>query len=394
MLIDARRVGSGIAMLLGLSLPASAATFQGLGAPVGGNSRAFALSEDGSVVTGAWFSEGQDRAFIWDRVNGLNLLPTEPSLPGLDWATAVSAGGEVVVGQGGDIALRWSADFGKEVLGQLPSDPNSIFPMTSFADDVSRDGSVVVGASSSGQGIEAFRWVAFEGLTGLGDLVGGDLASYARAVSSDGAVVVGSGENDLGQAAVRWVNGSAPVLLAGPSDPFALVSAYDVTPDGTVIVGGDSNSPLFIDVSNVGPFRWTESGGAQALGSLTSPLNGYELTSGYAVGVSDDGDTIIGAVFPDSDPGGATPFVWSATHGMRSLRDALIDAGLADDIDGWDLVSAARVYGVSADGLTFAGSARNPSGQIEAWVATIPEPGGFLSVAVILGCSFVVRRKA
>jgi uncharacterized membrane protein len=53
------------------------------------------------------------------------------------------------------------------------------------------DGSIIVGASQSTNGSEAYYWTAETGMVGMGDLVGGDFHSNARAISADGKVIVG-----------------------------------------------------------------------------------------------------------------------------------------------------------------------------------------------------------
>ncbi len=53
---------------------------------------------------------------------------------------------------------------------------------------------------------------------------------------------------------------------------------------------------------------------------------------------------------------------------MRDPQDVLVsDPGL--DLTGWTLT---RAFDLSADGLTLVGDGTNPSGNREAWVATIP----------------------
>jgi hypothetical protein len=74
---------------------------------------------------------------------------------------------------------------------------------------------------------------------------------------------------------------------------------------------------------------------------------------------------------------------------MRSLTRLLVDEfGL--DLTGWTLT---RASGVSDDGLTVVGYVQNPSGYLEAWIATIPEPSTHLLVAVGLVWLAVMRRK-
>ena len=54
---------------------------------------------------------------------------------------------------------------------------------------------------------------------------------------------------------------------------------------------------------------------------------------------------------------------------MESIAELLTAQGV--DITGWTISSAT---GVSADGSTIVGIGRNPSGDSEAWIATLPLP--------------------
>ncbi len=61
-------------------------------------------------------------------------------------------------------------------------------------------------------------------------------------------------------------------------------------------------------------------------------------------------------------------FLWGADEGGRSSQDLLAsDFGL--DLMGWQLTDAT---GLSADGITIVGIGVNPSGDAEAWVASVP----------------------
>ena len=107
----------------------------------------------------------------------------------------------------------------------------------SQANDISSDGTVVVGSSSSDEGEQAIVWTNAGGMIGLG-ITGGQ--SLAHGASSDGTTVVGWSRN-LG--AVRWIDGNRSVI-AGVGNNMA----RDVTPDGSVIVGGHRNGLAY---------RWT-----------------------------------------------------------------------------------------------------------------------------------------
>jgi probable HAF family extracellular repeat protein len=240
----------------------------------------------------------------------------------------------------------------------------------SMADDVSADGSVVVGqADGSAPGSfdrQAFRWTSGGGMVGLGFLPG-DSSSQARGVSGDGAVVVGS-SGDAGSEAFRWTSGAGMVGLGiAPGGTFS--SAHATSADGSVVVGA-------ADGLDGGAFRWTSATGIVDLGLLP----GGEFS--IAWGVSADGSVVVGvadsAAFPDGEA-----FVWDSVYGMRSVWQLLIDGGV--DLTGWTLGPFGEVSGVSGDGLTIVGVGQNPLGQTEGWVATIPEPGApLLMLAALL----------
>jgi hypothetical protein len=55
---------------------------------------------------------------------------------------------------------------------------------------------------------------------------------------------------------------------------------------------------------------------------------------------------------------------------MQNLKRELLDAGVTS-VQSWTLTTASRV---SADGTVIVGFGRNPSGQWEAFRATLPVP--------------------
>jgi hypothetical protein len=84
---------------------------------------------------------------------------------------------------------------------------------------------------------------------------------------------------------------------------------------------------------------------------------------------------------------GKEAFIWDQSHGMRGLKDVLASE-YALNLSGWTLTCASDV---SDDGLTIVGYGTNPSGNTEAWMATIPEPTTLLLLA--LGGLAVLRRR-
>lgn len=173
------------------------------------------LSGDASVVVGADLSGPM---YAFRRENGVTT--TLGDFPGGNTesrAFAVSADGSTVVGFGtpadsvGGLpvdreAFRWTQSTGMVGLGDLPGGQ-----FYSWASDVSADGSVVVGYSitsgESGKGTsEAFLWDAANGMRNLRTVLvtehgldlSGWLLSEATAISDDGLVIVGNGTNPDG----------------------------------------------------------------------------------------------------------------------------------------------------------------------------------------------------
>ena len=128
-----------------------------------------------------------------------------------------------------------------ELLGDLPG--GQYF---STANDVSADGSVVVGESRSENGDQAFRWENGV-MNGLGDLPGGQFQSEANGISADGSVIVGGTfhivpGNIFEDYAYCWEDGVVTKLDDLPGGTSACV-AVGISNDGEIIVGS-SNSEM------------------------------------------------------------------------------------------------------------------------------------------------------
>ena len=160
--------------------------------PLGaGNSQAYGISADGSVVVGYnYLANSQLRAFRWTEGGGMANLGV---LSGTGWASStaygVSGDGQVVVGvcekyqANNQRAFRWTQSGGMQTLGTLKSGKFS------EASAANANGSMVVGTSDSVRGRRAFRWTS-AGMKDLGVLPG-QLYSYGRAISGDGSKIVG-----------------------------------------------------------------------------------------------------------------------------------------------------------------------------------------------------------
>lgn len=264
-------------------------------------------------------------------------------------AEDVSGDGSVVVGQSlstfGFEAFSWTAGGGMVGLGDLTG---GSFESAAFA--VSADGSVVVGRGTSDDGPEAFRWTAGGGMAGLGDLSGGFFFSQANGVNADGSVVVGQSSSTVGAEAFRWTAGGGLVGLGilGTTGAFTGSSANDVSADGSVVVGASSSNNGFIEA-----FRWTQATGMVGLGDLSAG----SFNSG-ANAVNADGSVVVGQ--GRNSDGDSEAFRWTASSGMME--------GLGDLSGGAFFSTAADV---NADGSVVVGASISANGgEAFRWTAT------------------------
>jgi len=335
-------------------------SFTGLGDLPGGSyeSNAWGVSGDGSVVVGHSVTTSGNEAFVWTLGGGMVGIGDPLVFPIRTEANAVSDDGLVVVGLGesaaGHEGFRWTAGGGMVPLGDLPG---GTFGSTALA--VSADGSVIVGqgqsdASSGGTNSEGFLWTSGGGMVALGDLPGGQYNSTAKDLSADGSVIVGGSSSvntSFAFEAYWWTSAGGMVALGDlPGGAFAS-DARDVSSDGSVIVG--RGTPGVLEA-----FRWTSSNGMVGLGFL--PI----ANSSFAEGVSGDGLVVVGA---SSGFGAAHAFIWDPAEGMRRLQEVLVD-DLGLDLTGWTLE---RATAISTDGLSIVGYGENPSGDREAWRAVL-----------------------
>jgi len=224
-------------------------------------SQGWDASVDGSVIVGVTQSTASGpgyEAFRWTSGGGMVGLGDLPggNIPGgfgsfFSRARSISDDGLVIVGEAASTAstgsweaFRWTSG-GMVGLGDLPG-----APFSSMAQEVSGDGSVVVGFGNSSSGQEAFRWTAGGGMVGLGDLPDGGFSSNAIAASNDGSVIVGQGTTALGSQAFVWdatnnMRNLQDVLVASglgvELTSWTLTSAQAISADGLTIAGIGTN---------------------------------------------------------------------------------------------------------------------------------------------------------
>ena len=269
-------------------------------------------------------------------------------------AGGISGDGSVVIGMIpiGGLGLRWTPAGGIEFLNP---------GVSSGPSDASADGSVIVGSARFG-GSEspqhAFRWTQAEGMVDLGALGGPSSNCTAHGVSADGSVVVGISESTppFNVEVFRWTEAEGMVGLGGLLENGTQSTAEAISADGLVIVGG-SEGPEGFEA-----FRWTQQGGMVGLGFLPGGF-----VASRATAVSADGSVIVGVSV--TEPQLNEAFIWDSVAGMRNLREVLIKQGVTNVVD-WTLNNATAI---SADGQTLVGSGTNPNGDLEAWIATLPQ---------------------
>lgn len=366
-------IGLWIATGLGTSIPSDleAASFQGLGS-FGGQSQAFGVSDDGTVVVGSSALPGhlRYRAFRWTSATGM--VPLDSLSPTSAYAAAfgISGDGSTIVGMvegtiGNDRSLvRWQGTEGPFVLDDLAGAPE--WENAKFAGGASFDGSVIVGESLA----QAFRWDAVNGTVGLGVLSGSPSSfSSANATNDDGSVIVGGVTTETGTQPFRWDADLGLVGLGAFQGAALGGSAQAVSADGSIVVGSSLSA-----TSMTRAFRWDALHGMVELGELPA---GWDTSA--ALGLSADGSISVGFI----GRGDTGDFLsqraasWDAAGQVHQLDVLLRAMGL--DLTGWTLLSARDV---SADGRTIVGTAINPSGEIEGWIAVIPEPGTAVLIAV------------
>jgi len=295
--------------------------------------RAFDVSADGAMVVGyTWLPQFQSRAARWG--SALDSLGVQSI------ARAVSDDGSVTVGAyyTGQYwrAFRWEgANFAELNLGDA---------QVSDAFGVSRDGAVIVGSitNTDGQTI-ATRWQHDTPL--LLGILPDSYHSTATGVSSDGATVVGYVYDDdvdsPRERAFRWTAGTEMVLIP---NPFGDTSApYGVTARGRVIVGW----AWVAAQTRRTAFRWTETTGMQDLNQLYGDLlaTGSYLQSAYDI--SPNGRYIVGDGY-NATTGRFEAYLLDTGPQCAPNTGDVDDSGVVDDAD---LLAVLFVFGSTGDDL-------------------------------------------
>lgn len=343
-----------------------------------------AISADGSIVAG----EGVGGVpALWTETGGIESFPL-PTGYGLFNVSNISGDGTTMVGGvriGSGLtqryeAFRWTSSGGYQALGRF----STSYIDWAYANDVSHDGTVVVGTNDTPDGRRAFRWTQATGQVNLGTLGTTnpyyDPFSEANAVSADGSITVGyvTTSADSYYKPFRWtlaggfdVIGLPPVTVGIPAGGAGAISG-----DGVVLAGISQTS------GDVTSWTWTEDSG------FTAVPPGPSGTSALVSAVSFDGTTMVGGqiVWNQPNPGQViyNAVLWRKTdsgYKISLVKELLEEAGV--DMTGWHLRGA---WDVSYDGRFLIGAGTDPKGVQRSWYAMlpIPEPAQLLLISVAL----------
>jgi probable HAF family extracellular repeat protein len=268
-------------------------------------SKAYAISDDGTVVVGG--SDVGDHssffahAFRWTPAAGMVSMafaPTQHQLgPIANAVTAMSADGSVIVGRLTSYGVhpnhvdewcRWDA------AGQSTFLPNNTSPVPGRASVVSADGTIVAGFVSEGFTTDAFHAGALFGtqLVALGVLPGGQGRGEATAISRDDTTIVGwadarDSDNVVRYHLFRWRSATGMVDLGRAADLPGHARASAVNADGSVLVGTQGGRAIIHDDAH----------GVRDLGSVLTSQYGLDLAGKIlteANWISPDGHWIVG----------------------------------------------------------------------------------------------------
>lgn len=286
-----------------------------------GISDAWGVSDDGRIVVGRL----GNRAYRWTAPNTLELLPLLGGYFG-SRAFEVSPDGRIIVGLATDTmtsspaiwvdnnypillsvsGTAFDASTTGHVAGSYYSSTDRAFlryPNGAFLDLGSLGGvfadaralatpnndPVVVGRSTTGSNVRAFRWQRTTGMVDLGALGGGHSAAYD--VSRDGRIIVGaSWASSSPRTAVRWSPRGAGWTISNLGIPAGAnwAEALACNADGNIVVGWGDGS------NGHQAFRWTLANGMENLNQTYASLltNGSRLLAAYDI--SADGCYIVG----------------------------------------------------------------------------------------------------
>lgn len=299
---------------------------------------ATSVSFHGEYVVGvAWNDRGNARAFWWSLSDGIVILPI-PSAYTASEAVAVSADGSIVAGNllidNRPTMVRWHVGEQPEILHEQCE-----------ARAMATDGQIIVGRQYRDDGKrQAIVWTPNSGVCAVFE-PDASHESELVGISADGKIMVGQLVVAPGvHRSFLYTNSSSPEFL----DIRCEVSA--LSGDGSTLVGRVRNRKGGFE-----PCAYTLSGTVRTI-RLSA-----QLVSGWVLGVSYNGNTLVGIGYLSD--GRTTAFGATPTTGAR-----ILDQVYTQILEGGSL-SVAR--SVSADGRYIVGWGQSRVNRTEAyWLDT------------------------
>jgi uncharacterized membrane protein len=242
------------------------------------------------------------------------------------------------------------------VPGAVACNNSDAGPAYTEAYGISGDGSTVVGLSYGTQGcglstIRGFKWTAAGGTVALPKFDAPSRASRANAVNYDGSVIVGWDDANSGQRrGAQWRNGVSSLIKKGT---LSVGEAMGVSGDGQHIVGSINSA------TNYDAWLWSQPSGIQDLGALAGQGGGYTSA------INDDASVVVGQSW-NFGTGILTPTIWTSGMGATDFNQFLSAQGV--NTSG---IAIATGMAMSADGRTITGYAQSPIGHL-GWVVKTP----------------------
>ncbi len=212
---------------------------------------ATAANADGRFVVGQSWATGESQAVLWNLEDGterlLGSLRDDDGDTINSRASAVSDDGSIVVGTSWGRPFVWDEHHGMREMGVSIGPEERTFSSATVL-DLSGDGRFAVGSGTNQNRTGAFIWTEAGGFRDLG-ILSGYYASSAEGVSADGSIVVGTSwdlrnqrdafiwDSDHGMRRLKDVLSELGVAAEG----WRLNTAVDISADGTRIAGTATN---------------------------------------------------------------------------------------------------------------------------------------------------------
>ncbi len=192
-------------------------------------------------------------------------------------------------------AVLWADGGPAQPLSSLPG--GELFGFTSFADDVSLDGTVIVGRNEwitpHGSLFQGFRWTAAAGAVRIPPPaeLEADEETRAYLVSGNGSIVYARYQGD--GPVFRWTE-----TRGSESLEFG-ARIHDTTPNGATIIGdGVTRLHGQVVTGQINAYIWDECYGLRALNAWLPERFGLNLSAVFRIeeprGISHDGRVIAG----------------------------------------------------------------------------------------------------